>query len=614
MAQELADEVFLRPYLLQAGLTSDEAELLFVAFRRQSKSLSSYLVSLGMIDRATAKMLDAAAKGYVQVNFDKLLGKISLPATLASLAPSTLPESAPLQAQSPSAPDAARDTKKDAPAMSGGSFPASHAEPLLQLGTSSGPAYAPVKIPEPLTPAASTPVVRKPAAPSERSTSAPVVVAEAISSVMKRSSPDLRSSLAMSRKVMRDRILSASLGKLEIGNSGAELRIGRFTLEAKIGESPTAVVFRAFHQTLGVPVAVKLYRTAEQVEGDENQQKFLADARMLARIDHPNIVRVLDVDIFEGLPYIAFEFIVASSLRDLVKTSGRLGAEQVARIGLQVVDALRVASERGVSHRDLRPPNILVRPDLQIKLADFGVPSLLASESRSSASVVVGATQYTAPELSVDPDRADFRADMYSLGATLYYAASGRPPFERSTAMETLQAHLEEFPIALHTVNPTFSLPLSQLILKLLAKKPAERFSSWEELAEALWQILPESQDASFQSSGLAKIPTGSGAAKALSSSGRTGRGAAVLSAKGAGGVAAAGRPQSTGGTMAVLPPSAAESAERSAGSSSGHTALRSEAAGITPQRVKSVMTLLYFTAILCLLLGLLVSILLSSK
>ena len=107
MAQELADEVFLRPYLLHAGLTSDEAELLFVAFRRQSKSLSSYLVSLGMIDRATAKMLDAAAKGYVQVDFDKLLGKISLPATLASPAPSKQPESARLQAQSPSAPDAA---------------------------------------------------------------------------------------------------------------------------------------------------------------------------------------------------------------------------------------------------------------------------------------------------------------------------------------------------------------------------------------------------------------------------------------------------------------------------------------------------------------------------
>lgn len=613
MAQELADEAFLRPYLLQAGLTSDEAELLFADFRRQSKSLSSYLVALGMIDRATAKMLDAAAKGYVQVNFDKLLGKLVLPTALASLAPPKLLDSTVIPSLKPPSRDATAEERKTASAMSSAGISAKHAEPVLQLGTSSGPAYAPVKNPEPLIPVAATPLSRKPGPPSERSTSAPVVNAEAVSSVMKRSSPDLRSSIANSRKLMRDRILSASLGKLDSGIPGAELRIGRFTLEAKIGESPTAVVFRAFHQTLGVPVAVKLYRTAEQVEGDENQQKFLADARMLARIDHPNIVRVLDVDIFEGLPYIAFEFIVASSLRDLVRTSGRLGAEQVARIGLQVVDALRVASERGVSHRDLRPPNILVRPDLQIKLADFGVPSLLASESRSSASVAVGATQYTAPELSVNPERADFRADMYSLGATLYYAASGRPPFERSTAMETLQAHLEEFPIALHTVNPTFSLTLSQLILKLLAKKPAERFVSWEELGEALWQILPESQDSSFQSSGFAKIPTASGAAKALPSSGRTGRGAAGLGAKGVGGVAAAGRPQSTGGTMAVLP-TTAESVERSAGSSSGHAALRSDAGGISPQRVKSVMTLLYFTAILCLLLGLLVSILLSSK
>ncbi|MEL6543351.1 MAG: serine/threonine-protein kinase [Myxococcota bacterium] len=258
--------------------------------------------------------------------------------------------------------------------------------------------------------------------------------------------------------------------------------LGRYTLQEVLGEGSTSRIFRAFHHSLNVPVAIKVYHPSSRVSSPELESKFINEARMLARLDHPNIVRVLDVDVAERLPLIVFEFVGAMTLEELIQATGPLPAERVARVGIQVADALENAALQSVLHRDVKPANVLLKKDGTAKLADFG----LATVSGQDEAAICGSPAYMAPEQILDPGAVDHRADMYGLGATLYHAASGHPPFVRSSPKETLRAQIHEVAIPLHKLQPSFDEALSSLIERLLSKKPGERFSTWTEVCAAL--------------------------------------------------------------------------------------------------------------------------------
>ncbi|HNN94906.1 MAG TPA: serine/threonine-protein kinase, partial [Pseudomonadota bacterium] len=272
---------------------------------------------------------------------------------------------------------------------------------------------------------------------------------------------------------------------------GPGVRIGRYVLQDALGEGATATVFRSFHELLSMPVAVKVFEPLDPSIDPEGAARFRREAQALVRLTHPNIVRIVDVDVWEGKPFIVMEYVGETTLAMQIQNLGRLPAARIAQIGLAVADALQAATEQGMLHRDVKPSNILERRDGQIKLVDFGIASTRSAEGvlsdpQAKQGLVSGTPTYIAPEQAQNPSQIDFRADMYSLGATLYHAAIGRPVFIRPTAYDLLLAHIHEPPVHINDLDSAFDPHLAFVIHRMLQKRPEDRFASWQELKDAL--------------------------------------------------------------------------------------------------------------------------------
>ena len=286
-------------------------------------------------------------------------------------------------------------------------------------------------------------------------------------------------------------------GRMRLTRPRVGYRMGRYTLQEQLGEGATATIFRAFHEMLQISVAIKSFDRIDQNSDPNGVQRFLAEAQLLVRLDHPHIVRVLDVDVFEQFPFIVMEYVGEVSLESQLSTLGQLPASRIARIGLAMVDALAAATHEGLLHRDVKPGNILERRDGHVKLADFGIATYRSAkgqlEDASAAhGTIMGTPSYISPEQITQPDAIDFRSDMYSLGATLYHAATGRPPLDRATVHDTLMAHVNEEPPAIQQLVPGLDPQLSQIIHRMLRKQPAERYPSWDALRAELQRIVDD--------------------------------------------------------------------------------------------------------------------------
>ncbi|MFO0622838.1 MAG: serine/threonine-protein kinase [Polyangia bacterium] len=285
---------------------------------------------------------------------------------------------------------------------------------------------------------------------------------------------------------------------LKPSSAGGEPKVGmyldRYYLEESIGEGATATIFRSFHKLLRIPVAIKVYKREAMADDPIGVQRFLSEAQMLIRLEHPNIVRVLDIAVRDGAPYIVFEYVGELSLQGMINNMGLLPPLRIAQIGAQVSAALEAAAKSGLLHRDVKPDNILIRKDGLAKLADFGIATHRAKDGRTAdelarAGLISGTPQYISPEQITTPDQIDFRADIYSLGATLYHSGCGHPPFERDSIDELLHAQLEDFPIPLHSLDPNFDPELSEIIAKMLNKEPIDRFATLAELRKRLESV-----------------------------------------------------------------------------------------------------------------------------
>jgi predicted Ser/Thr protein kinase len=248
---------------------------------------------------------------------------------------------------------------------------------------------------------------------------------------------------------------------------------GRYRIERALGAGGMGRVWLAYDELLRREVAIKEIVLPFGLPDDEREdlrRRTLREARAAARLSHPNVVRIYDVQSGDEQPWIVMEYVHSRSLLEVIQKQGALPVEQVAGIGLAVLSALDAANRVGVLHRDVKPSNVLIADDGRVVLTDFGSAMIDETDGAiTRTGVILGSPQYIAPE-RVDTGVSTPEADLWSLGATLYAAVEGRPPYTRSTTLRSLIAITTDKP------DPTrLAGPLKPVLVGLLQRNPEAR-------------------------------------------------------------------------------------------------------------------------------------------
>jgi serine/threonine-protein kinase len=263
--------------------------------------------------------------------------------------------------------------------------------------------------------------------------------------------------------------------------------LGGVKLIGLIGAGGMGRVYLGHHETLDIDVAVKVMREGDHADAD----RFINEARLAARIQHENIVRMLHAGREGNRLFLVQELVVGIDLKRLIEQSGSLPWRQALAFAKQAARGLAAAHQEGIVHRDIKPSNLLITPQGALKIADLGLAHDALGEDGSTETIgVLGTPAYMAPEQARDFRTAGPRADVYALGVTLYQMLSGETPFRKSSHTNMLLAHIQEpIPDIRHKVTG-LPAPLVSLIQRMLAKDPAARPADGQELVGCLSRIL----------------------------------------------------------------------------------------------------------------------------
>jgi len=256
-----------------------------------------------------------------------------------------------------------------------------------------------------------------------------------------------------------------------VTNPAPRLVAGRYRLDAVLGRGTMGTVWSAHDEVLGRPVAIKevlLPPGIPDAEADALRERSLREARAIAALSHPNVVTLYDVARDGNAPFVVMELVASRSLAELTR-DGPLPPQQVVTIGAAVAAALQAAHAAGITHRDVKPGNVLVAHDGRIKLTDFGIARNPADRTLTATGLMLGSPAYIAPEIAsggpVNP-----ASDLWGLGATLFAAVEGRPPYDAGTAMATVAAVVQD-----DVPQTSCSGPLAEVISGLMVKDPTRR-------------------------------------------------------------------------------------------------------------------------------------------
>jgi serine/threonine-protein kinase len=252
-----------------------------------------------------------------------------------------------------------------------------------------------------------------------------------------------------------------------------------------------SAVYQATDPNLRRTVAVKLIHP--HLSSDpEFLRRFELEAAAVAQLRHPNIIQVYDFSHESDVYYMVLEYLAGETLqtrlKELHSAGQRLPLADVVRIMATVCDAVQYAHQRGMIHRDLKPANVMISPEGQPILMDFGVAKMVSGQQHTATGAILGTVAYMSPE-QIQGQRVDERADIYSLGVMLYEMTAGRPPFEGDSAMTVMFKHVNELPPDIRELNAEVPDELNAVIVKALSKKPADRFASAADMAAALRRV-----------------------------------------------------------------------------------------------------------------------------
>jgi hypothetical protein len=270
-------------------------------------------------------------------------------------------------------------------------------------------------------------------------------------------------------------------------------RLGRYEVERLIGAGGMGIVFKGFDTELNRPVAIKVL--APHLAGSgAARQRFAREARAAAAVVHEHVVAIHNVETDAAAPFLVMQYVAGESLQGRLDRQGPLTIKEILRIAHQTAAGLAAAHAQGLVHRDVKPSNILLEQGIErALLTDFGLARAADDASLTHTGYLPGTPHYMSPE-QARGDAIDARSDLFSLGSVMYAMCTGRPPFRADTSFGVLRRITDTQPRAIREVNADIPAWLVGLIDKLLAKQPAERFSSAAELAQLLERCLAHVQ------------------------------------------------------------------------------------------------------------------------
>jgi len=266
---------------------------------------------------------------------------------------------------------------------------------------------------------------------------------------------------------------------------------GRYEVKEIIGAGGMGVVYRAFDRELQEPVAIKTLKPEALAGGPAALERFKQEIRLARRIAHRNVVRTYDLGEQNGMYYLTMEYVEGTSLKQLIVSRGKLPVAVTLTVGKQLCRALEVAHAEGVIHRDIKPQNMVVEPSGFLKVMDFGIARLAnppQGKGLTEAGTSIGTPDYMSPE-QLSGAELDPRSDLYAAGVVLFECVTGRVPFEAETTWALVAKHLEEETPDPRRFNADVPPPLAAVIVKAMAKNPADRYTTATEMHDALARL-----------------------------------------------------------------------------------------------------------------------------